>query len=1262
MVIAELQRSVAERKPANRPALFLIVGNDFKTCTETELFGQLQKQFGVTTSISNEDAPFSGCLVELFRQALDKQNGQIWIFVHNILGFPSVIARDLLVAFQCCKELPAFQRRFSVLVTGSEDFVHLTYGPNSPYRYARKFLVTGLDEKVAATFYTRLRNRQRGIGANDRGIAPVTGEDITREISLDAFDYLYEQTGGDPHLIEEIVVNAARHPHILRSIQLASKWEIAHARDCIDAFVNTQMPFDYVSQITLRETERSVETFDGLLAILQGSSPPLTPPEGEPGFLEVSGLIRRTEPGEMTIACPIWKRFLVDSLNPLYSADVYALQLRWKEAWATYESLKEDERDRPVSGLAAFRFRLVLKRWEESVGDWIVDGPDAVCRHFFLGAKHLLGFDNGAIYDEQTHVLLNANANCLKPPRDTAAYEISHYPLTMTTDRRDYRLDLLRVKLWSNSGRVLSWPPTTQPVLVLERHHYAKAIDTSDQEWLARSIDRFWQAYLSACEIEYNRLIGSIREKHLRVIEKLNDILSESGSDMGLVVQGAAEKLVTTAGYSRIQIALVDAKHERIQAVAAHSGHGVPCLNFRTDYGLKADDLKPNVDDWDIQQWVVLKKEMVVISDASSAKQKSPSTNWPRCLELGMKAITVVPIMVEDEVLGTIQFERADNNTPSAAECALFKILAGQVGVIFRQAQHLTMLQNALSELDSRVTLINSKGEVVFLNQAAVREDYPQKQAGWQIEPIRYHGFPRLGDTSADSSGAEGRRLLSEVERKGRRVRSYFFPTEASERGRASDWLLVPIDDFRKQLPEPFGGIRPRSGIGFVEKVSDLTDLFRILQALKSWLAAADVKATSAAILSFFRAEQFSWCRIYLLKQDEKGRRFLQSLNEYGLNEIKNILSFRNGLLKFYEHDPDNLQSWHVFGVGTESIYTYDPARGDPTKKSVEKCTYVMGLPAYNCNFRDHRDIEYLEKEDKAWIDAPLLVGERIIGKISISMPAEGKLSPEWWQIFRYASLGAAAALDSAIRAEHEGDRKVQEAWKEASEMAVHQLSNKLSPCESLLHYAQNEADNRPELSKTYVATAISVLRQARSIVSDFRRYADEKPWADNRLMEVSMLIAIMEHDIQQTYPGIAVETKIEDNIGIKKIRMSATAFSEVVDVLVNNSVMHGGLELKDLHITLCARSSFAPANPPTELVAGDLLIIYADNGKGVSPQARSILFHPFKTTHPKGTGLGLSIVKRILKQFGGSISADENTGDEGAIFRIAFPDTPLNL
>ena len=77
----------------------------------------------------------------------------------------------------------------------------------------------------------------------------------------------------------------------------------------------------------------------------------------------------------------------------------------------------------------------------------------------------------------------------------------------------------------------------------------------------------------------------------------------------------------------------------------------------------------------------------------------------------------------------------------------------------------------------------------------------------------------------------------------------------------------------------------------------------------------------------------------------------------------------------------------------------------------------------------------------------------------------------------------------------------------------------------------------------------------------------------------------------------------------------------------------------------------------------GGLVFEVGDNGAGIPPSERRMIFDPFYTTKPpgEGTGLGLSSSYEVVTKLGGVIEVHSRIGG-GTVFRVRLPDHVADL
>ncbi len=120
---------------------------------------------------------------------------------------------------------------------------------------------------------------------------------------------------------------------------------------------------------------------------------------------------------------------------------------------------------------------------------------------------------------------------------------------------------------------------------------------------------------------------------------------------------------------------------------------------------------------------------------------------------------------------------------------------------------------------------------------------------------------------------------------------------------------------------------------------------------------------------------------------------------------------------------------------------------------------------------------------------------------------------------------------------------------------------------------------------------------------------------------------------------GISVETALEDD----GCFLDRDQIKQVVLNLVMNAIeactRGGGVNVR-----------LGVAEDPSSIV-----MLFEDDGCGISKETSDKIYNPFFTTRSEGTGLGLSISRKIIENHGGSISHKDRT-DRGTTFRVRLP------
>ncbi|MFD0761920.1 sensor histidine kinase [Lutibacter aestuarii] len=218
------------------------------------------------------------------------------------------------------------------------------------------------------------------------------------------------------------------------------------------------------------------------------------------------------------------------------------------------------------------------------------------------------------------------------------------------------------------------------------------------------------------------------------------------------------------------------------------------------------------------------------------------------------------------------------------------------------------------------------------------------------------------------------------------------------------------------------------------------------------------------------------------------------------------------------------------------------------------------------------------------------------------------------------------------------GERE--QAWREMAKQVAHEIKNPLTPMRLTVQSFQRKFDpNDPKIYEKineFSKTLIQQIDTMSSIASAFSNFA--KMPTQNR--EELNVVEVVKY---------ALDIFAEDYISYfsdKEViiaELDKTQLIRIVTNLVKNATQALiEVENKKIEITVSEKNE-------------QVIIIVADNGKGISIEDKEKVFEPKFTTKSSGMGLGLGMVKNIVEAYNGTIDFTSQI-NKGTVFKIIIP------
>jgi two-component system nitrogen regulation sensor histidine kinase NtrY len=220
-------------------------------------------------------------------------------------------------------------------------------------------------------------------------------------------------------------------------------------------------------------------------------------------------------------------------------------------------------------------------------------------------------------------------------------------------------------------------------------------------------------------------------------------------------------------------------------------------------------------------------------------------------------------------------------------------------------------------------------------------------------------------------------------------------------------------------------------------------------------------------------------------------------------------------------------------------------------------------------------------------------------------------------------------------------------AWQEVARRIAHEIKNPLTPIQLSAQRLRRrygglleEADG--EVLDDATRTIIAQVEGLKRLVDEFSRFAkmpESRPAPEDLNQVVEEMVALY----RPVHTQVQFDIHLHDHLPI--IEVDAGQIKRVLVNLLDNAIsaLAGSPDgMIEIHTDY---------DPQRELVR----LVVADNGPGLTKEAKDRLFEPYFSTKQGGTGLGLAIVKSIVADHRGYVRATDNQPC-GTRFVLEFP------
>ncbi len=244
------------------------------------------------------------------------------------------------------------------------------------------------------------------------------------------------------------------------------------------------------------------------------------------------------------------------------------------------------------------------------------------------------------------------------------------------------------------------------------------------------------------------------------------------------------------------------------------------------------------------------------------------------------------------------------------------------------------------------------------------------------------------------------------------------------------------------------------------------------------------------------------------------------------------------------------------------------------------------------------------------------------------------------------------AEVESATRKLSRANAELQDRNRALDEFNAALSHDLKSPLQSSLLAAESLLFSQPPLSPDQIEMAKNIADGAermgelvQELLKLSRMDSDLQKWADVELQEtVEAVLADLDAALQETGARVDIAGPLPPALG------NPSLIRELLQNLVENALKYGGSAGRPPRVLI----------EETEAPWARVAVAVEDDGPGIPPEERDLVFRPFlqlhRDRHREGVGAGLAIVRRIVSVHGGRIRCEEGASLGGARFVIDLP------